>query len=337
VAPTRAERRERERAGSRDARPASAASTALASPIATDGLPLRVTATPFKGSGNKARVVMVLELDASTLDFVREGNRLVSRFDVSYLATDAKRRIYPEVRHPATVTVDAVSLDTVSLDAARVRVVTDLEMEQGRYQVRVAAATTARNGSVVYDLEVPDFSDEDLALSGLALLAPSEALVLTLRADRRGDPLTGAKCYSERCTSPGGTAVPLGADAADLQLLDGRLPAPPTTAREFGANEAVVLVAEVYDRSRIRRDAPHTIEVTALLRDAAGRTWPLGGAERTATARRSDAGGHVFSLRLPLEDVPAGLYALRLEARSTAGGGRLVSREIPIRVRQAER
>ena len=48
------------------------------------------------------------------------------------------------------------------------RVITQLKLPAGRYQIRASAGGAAAAGSVVYDLYVPDFMD-DFSLSGVAL------------------------------------------------------------------------------------------------------------------------------------------------------------------------
>jgi VWFA-related protein len=139
VAPTRGERRARERARERETAPGSPAAALVASPLATDGLPIRVFAAPFR-NGRQARVPLVIEMPASRLDLPFAGGAYTGTVDVSYVMTDAKRRIYPEVRHVASVRVEPSSRSAEPLDGVRVRVVTELELAPGRYQVRVGAA-----------------------------------------------------------------------------------------------------------------------------------------------------------------------------------------------------
>ena len=120
---------------------------------------MRVSAVPSKGDGRNANVDVTVEVDAATLDLVSKDGIYSGKFDLRYLATDAKRKIYPEVRHTADVKIEPTSSRAVtSLNGVRVRVLTGLELPKGRYQLRVAAGTPMRAGNVVYDLEVPDFS-----------------------------------------------------------------------------------------------------------------------------------------------------------------------------------
>ena len=59
-----------------------------------------------------------------------------------------------------------------------------------------------------------------------------------------------------------------------------------------------------------------------------GSTLPLTTETRSHKARQDP-----FTLRVPLSEVPAGRYLLRVEARSEAKGVEPVERRIPIEVR----
>jgi hypothetical protein len=113
-------------------------------------------------------------------------------------------------------------------------------------------------------------------------------------------------------------------------LLDGRLPGAPTTRREFGAGENVVLVVEVYDNAAAGAQAP-AVRLDTELRAADGTLIALTpGVEATTKA----PGRHAFAVRLPLASVPPGAYSLRVRARTGSGGDDAIVRAIPIRVRQ---
>ena len=61
------------------------------------------------------------------------------------------------------------------------RVVSEFELPHGRYQLRIAAGSPPRAGSVVYDLEVPDFGN-GLQMSGVSITTATAADVATFRA-----------------------------------------------------------------------------------------------------------------------------------------------------------
>ena len=338
VAPTRAERRAQEAVARRRRNHAvpPAASLALASPVTTDGLPLHVTAIARHAQEDEARVTLVVELDAATPGLRLERGDDRGTVDLSYLLTDARRRVYSEVRHTASIPADAESDAPLTAHGGRVRILTELQLPEGRYQIRVGASAGGRVGGVVYDLEIPDFGDDDLAVSGLALSTPAERGVLTLEAEQRNGRLKTTTCYSERCASSitDGGALRVRAAPGSGTTTASPVSAPPTTAREFLAADHVVVSAEVYENVRRRRGAPaHTMAAHVSLRAADGRVMPLTQAELPSTAPRAASGGHVVALRLPLADTPPGPYALRLEVTTDRGDARSVIREIPIRVK----
>lgn len=324
VAPTRDERlaRQREQAKAPD----SALATALATPMATGGIPLRVFATPFKGPGKNATVAMGVELEAASLGLTEQQGALRGDFNVHYLATDARRNVYPEVARTATVVIKS-SGGPVPLERVRVHVLSELDLPAGRYQVRIAAGTSSLAGSLVYDLEVPDFTEKPLAMSGIGLVTAQDPNVLTIQGGQGGGGKP-AKCYTERCATPAAAASKPTQAASPSQP---RLPGPPTIRREFAANEEVTLVVEAYDNAPRGTQPPPVITIAAELRGADGRMIPLASEQRSA-AQGTD-GTHAVALRLPLADVAEGAYVLRVQARSSADTGKVVTREIPIRIR----
>jgi VWFA-related protein len=310
---------QRRPARSQQPRPAPTSATArLESPIPTDGIPMRVFAAPFKGlSNDMATVALVLALD------------------MSYIANGAGNRdLYPEVRHVARIPAATIPAGSPA-GQARVRLFTDVQLREGRYQLRFASASAGVAGSVVYDLEIPDFDDVDLALSGLALISRSEMAVLTLRPDAGAGRLRPAECDASWCEPPLGPSPSPVRPVAETKvepLVHGVLPGPPTARRAFTTTEDLVLVAELYEK-RGRRDMPNRVALSASLRGDDGRVIPLSSENRSSTAARSASGGHTFVLRLPLTSVPAGDYALLVEARSDGRNAPAVTREIAIEIR----
>jgi VWFA-related protein len=273
-----------------------AVADALASPIASRGLPMRVFAAPYRDGGG-ANVLLAVEIDASKLPFDAADSALTSDLEITYVATDARSRVVPGRRHAATLAVKPEARQRVFEQG--VRVLSQFTLAPGRYQLRVAAGSGATAGSVVYDLEVPDFSKGDLSLSGVALTSRAAAAVTTLRPE---DPLRDA------------------------------LPSPPTAFREFDRADELVLFAEIYDN---RRPAKGTlaapIEMSATV-ERDGRTIRIAGLEtRPATASRRRSGGHPFTVRLPLAGLESGRYVIVVEAH--AGDAPAVSRRVPIEIR----
>jgi VWFA-related protein len=270
---------------------------AAGSPIPVAGIPLRVFAAPFKGTAPNASIAMAVELDASTLNFVEKDGTFVETLEMLHSATDINGKIFPGERHTVNL---AMKPDTYARVKERgFRVVSQVNLPPGRYQLRVALANrTGTAGSVVYDLEVPNFAAAPMTMSGVALTASSAGAVPTIKPK---DPL------------------------ADF------LPGPVTTAREFDRTDLLALFAEFYEN---QRNVPaHALDFRAELRAEGGRVVRQVAEERSSTELQGGGGGYGFSARLPLDDVEPGLYVLHVEGRSRAGNLPVASRDIQIRVR----
>jgi len=260
----------------------------MQSPLPVSGLPLRVSAVPFRGPGGPASVLLTGEVPAAAF-----GSADVP-IELSYAAIDAT----PAVRGSQTLR-STLAAGSSSLALARQRGVTfarRLELSPGRYQVRVGARDGARNvtGSVLYDLDVPDFAAEPLAMSGVVL---------------------------------GVTRAAPPAMARD-EAIEAALGAPPVTRRRLSAADGeVVAHAEVYDRE----PAPHDLTITATLRGAAG-TVVFDDAERHRSPDAGAGGTHRYTVQVPLADVPPGDYVLTVEAASHGSAGRTVQRRIPLAI-----
>jgi VWFA-related protein len=275
-----------------------AVADALGSAVAARGIPLRVFAAPYKRTGDRSTIALAVEIDVSTLGFDRRDDALTSAIEISYFATDSTGKIHPGRRHTATLVVEPEAREQVFQHG--VRVLSEFELPDGRYQVRVAAGSDSRAGSVVYDLEVPDFRKGPLAMSGISLTSAAAVSATTLRPH---DPIGDA------------------------------LPAPPIASRDFARDDRIVLFAEVYDNRRTgRNESPPPIELTAMLLSGRGRVVRVSSLETGALpVVRPGSDGQGFTTQLLLDGLDAGSYVIQVDARS--GDAPVVSRSIPIRVR----
>jgi hypothetical protein len=310
---------------------------ALASPLQTTGVTMRVAAAPFRLSGRKSTVALTVEVDPKTLQFSERNGRFQATFEIRHVVTDSRAKIYPEFRHQGTVDVDARSY--VRLSQTGIRMVSQIELPDGRYQVRVASARGSRNGGVVYDLVVPDFRD-DFQMSGVVLTTLAAADVLTFRPDRNpAQKQTGKTCRKRVCAAAAtfsSRLVPYAARAStsDRPLLSDVLPAAPATTRDFASTDTLALFTEVYDNEKPdRKDPPYAITLTATLHNTESIVFKQVSEERDAQAVRRKSGGHGFSLKVPLAGMAPGTYVLRVEASSSRDEKHRVSRNIPVRVR----
>ena len=274
-----------------------AVSAALGSPLPIAGVPIKVFAAPYKGTAPNAAVALVFEIDISNLDFVQNGGTFNEQVDVAFTAVNIQGKVFPGERQTLTLTLKP---DTYERAQARgIRVLSQTNLPPGRYQMRVAAGNKGgKAGSVVYDLEVPDFSKQPFVMSGVALTAASAGQAPTIKPK---DPL------------------------GDF------LPGPPTTTREFDKGDLVVLFAEFYENTR--GTAAHMLDFKAELRAEGGRVVQQVSDERSSTELQGSSGGYGFQARLPLDDVEPGLYVIHVEGRSRVNQDATASRDIQIRVR----
>ena len=304
----------------------------------TSDFPMQVTAAPFRGRGRNAAVAFAVELEAASLGLAEYDGVFRGRVNVRYLATDAKRKVYPEVSHVVSVQIRRGSAGSrVPLEHIRVRVVSELELRAGQYQVQVTAGSAKAAGRSTYDLNIPDFGSEPLVMSGVMLIRPSDPMVLTLNTRTGSGSNVEVSCQPPECKDPaasGDGSISLKPSVSEPQLRGGVYGAP-STAREFKPGTELVVVAEAYDNTRRRKNVSPVVTLTTDLRKADGTTVPLGSSEQRVTTLREDVSGGAFKSYISLPaNLPDGEYVLLAQARSNADEKRMVSREIPISIRR---
>jgi hypothetical protein len=182
------------------------------------------------------------------------------------------------------------------------RVVRRIQVPPGRYQLRIGAreAGGGRVGTVIFDLDAPDFSKAPLAMSGIAIASGSMSVIPT--------------------TSP---------DPNVTEFKD-VLPSPPTALRDFPHNDTLAIFAEVYDNIG---KTPHRVAITTTILADDGHEVKKFEDERRSDELRGPGGGYGYSTQFPLTGIAPGRYVLRVAARSTLGNGDPVSRDVEFRVR----
>ncbi|MBA3269470.1 MAG: VWA domain-containing protein, partial [Acidobacteria bacterium] len=269
---------------------------AMSSPVPVSGLPIAVTASVFKGPDNSGTVVVSTLVGGRDLVLVDKGGTFHNDLEVAWLAVDQKGKSFFGDRNTLNL---ALKPDTVArLRAAGFRVISSLDLPPGRYQLRVAAreANTRRSGSVLYDIEVPDYAKERLSMSSLALTSAATSLAPTARPK---DP---------------------------LQKL---LPGPLTSYREFGQNDEIALFTEVYESGN---GPAHKVEINLAMKAEGGQTVFQTREERDSAELKGNSGGYGFSARIPLRDIAPGLYVLRVDAHARVGDRATAARETTITV-----
>jgi VWFA-related protein len=270
---------------------------AMGSPLPMAGVPMTVFAAPYKGTAPNAAVALAVELNLSSFDFVERDGTFHEELEVLYSATDSNGRVFPGDRHRVALTLKPDTHARVLANGFRV--LSQIDLPTGRYQIRVAAGNAGgRAGSVIYDLEVPDLHRAPLVMSGVAITSVAALGVSTV---------------------------------APKEPLRDFLPGPVTSQREFDSNDTLALFAEFYEGAR--GGSTRTLEMRAELLAEGGRLVRSVVEQRSSTELGTDGGGYGFTAEMPLTDLAPGLYVLRVQGQLQTGDRPLVSREIQLRVR----
>ena len=270
---------------------------AMNSPLPIAGIGMSVFAAPFKGNAPNAAVAIAVELAAGTFTYTEKNGVFTNDLELGFTAVDAKGKQHAGDRNTINL---GLKPDTMARVKARgFRVISQIDLPPGRYQLRIAAAESGgKAGSVLYDLEVPDFYKSPLTMSGLAITAASAGQTPTARSK---DPLR------------------------DL------LPGPPTATREFQRGDELALFAEFYENAP---GAPaHKLDITTTIRSDEGRVVMQNQEERASTELQGGRGGYGYTTRIPLTDFAPGTYVLHVEAKSRVAPDRGVGRDVEIRIR----
>ena len=268
---------------------------ALESPLPLTSLPLAVTAAVFKGPAPRGSVIISSYVAGSAIPFTEADGMFKNDLEVLGIATDDKGKTTNTGRNTVNLNMKPDTAKRVT--ATGFRVIQSMELNPGRYTLRVAMreANTRKAGSVVFDLEVPDFAKSALTMSDVALTSALSGVAPTVRPK---DP------------------------------LEKLLPGPLTTYREFSSTDEIALFAEIYDNNK----QPHKVEIAATVKAEGGQTVFQTKETRDVADLAGSAGGYGFETRIPLKQFAAGLYVLRVEGTAQVGDHASVAREIVFRV-----
>jgi hypothetical protein len=270
---------------------------ALANPIPASGVQLSVFAAPFTGPAPKASITVAVEFSPKTLRFVEENGKFNEDIELHVLAVDGSGKMQDGGPTTMPLRLSAPNHDAVMANGFRV--LRRLTVPPGRYQIRVAAKESNGNevGTVTQTLDVPDFSNGALQMSGVVVTAKS-----AIRTP---------------------TANP------DPQFKD-VLPGAPTATRDFPRGDILAIFAEVYDN---QPTPPHRVSIASSILTDDGRELFAAADERSSDDLQGKKGGYGYTRELPLGDLPAGRYVLRLTAHSLLGNNVTVARDVEFRVR----
>jgi VWFA-related protein len=276
--------------------PAAALRAAISSPLPVAGLPMEATAAVFKGAAPNGAVVISTLIGTRTLELTEKEGTFQNTLELVITAVDYKGKSFDGGRHTVGLKLKPENVQRVR--ATGFRALNQIDLPPGRYKLRIAVAETgsSRAGSVMLDLEVPDYAKEKFAMSSLALTSATSTIGPTAR---QKDP------------------------------LEKMLPGPLTTFRDFPVGDEVALFAEIYDSTG---KTPHKVDIAATVKAEGGQTVFETREERDSSELAGSPGGYGFSARIPLKDVAPGLYVLRVEATNRMGDRLTTSREVVFRV-----
>jgi VWFA-related protein len=270
---------------------------ALNSPLPVSGLGLTASAAAFRGAGNKASISVALEIEGSRFKFTEKGDRFVDEVEISMIAFDAGGTGRDGGRDSVGLTLREQSRDAVLTRG--VRILRRLDLSPGIYHLRIGARERGSGsvGTVMLDVDVPDFSKAPLVMSNIVLTSMAASTVPTARADD--------------------------------QLKD-VLPAAPTTIREFARNDEIASFTEVYDN---QTRTPHRVEIKTSVLEDGGKVVFTASEERRSEELGAAGGGYGHATKIPLKDFVPGRYVLRVEARALLSNGGTAARELEFRIR----
>ena len=274
---------------------------ALDGPIAVSGLTLQAFPVALRGAGGKDAIVMAIEVDGRGVTFATGADGLFhADLELTSFATDVNGKVKDGTHDELKLNLKPQTHAVVS--SSGFRVLRRLQVPPGRYQLRVGAreAGGGRVGTVIFDLDAPDFSRAPLAMSGIAIASGSMSVMPTASPD------------------------PNVTEFKDV------LPSPPTAARDFPHNDTLAIFAEIYDNIG---KAPHRVEITTTILADDGHEVRKFEDERRSDELHGQGGGYGYKTQFPLTGIAPGRYVLRVAARSTLGNGDPVSRDVEFRVR----
>ncbi|MEO8257824.1 MAG: VWA domain-containing protein [Acidobacteriota bacterium] len=270
------------------------ARAALDSPLPVSGLTIQVFAAAFKGTAPKASVLLGVEMRGRDLQ-LGAGDKL----QLSFYAVDAKGKY--QGGNSENVTLNLRPETRTTIQGSGMRTLSRFDLPPGRYQLRVVANELATRavGSVLYDLDVPDFTKGPLVMSGVALTSAASSRVPTVRPDD------------------------------ELKQV---LPAPPMGNRVFPVGDELFLFAEIYDNAA---GSPHKVDIKTTVTADEGNELFKSEDTRDSSELQGKSGGYGYSTRVPLAGMSPGLYVLKVEARSRLGQGPTTNRQVQFRIEAA--
>ena len=271
----------------------------MASPLPKTGLQLRVSAIAKKGVGKNTDIEVLIDTLGKDLTFTEKNGTFNNRLSMSVGVFNKEGKSVTAERPDVDLNLRPETHARVMQNG--VRILRHLSVPPGRYQVRVAAQDNGKTkqGSVHFDLDVPDFTKDPIALSNVALAATADRAV-----------------YSP--PKPG------------FDPFNGLLPGAPSALREFPNDSEIAAAVEVY----VNKPTPtHRIDITSTVKADDGRVVFTHSEERSSEELHGTPGGFGYAVRIPIKGWVPGLYVLTIDAKSRLNNVEPATRVIQFEVR----
>jgi VWFA-related protein len=271
---------------------------ALDSPIPISGLVISMFAAPMKGAAPNGSVALTLEIEGRHLNFANENGLFHDDVEVAVLAVDRDTKIRDGGRDVVQLRLKPQTHQVVSQNG--VRITRRLDLPPGRYQLRVGVRDggSGATGSVIDDIEVPDFVKEPLTMSGVLL----------------------SSAYASR--------IPTANPDPDLKEL---LPSQPTAIRDFPQNDQLALFTEVYDN---QTKVAHRVSIkTTVIADDGKVVYTHEDERKSEELKGGKGGGYGYTTAIDTKTLAPGRYVLRVEAATLLTDGGKTMRELEFRIR----
>jgi VWFA-related protein len=261
-------------------------------------LPLTATAVAFRGQDARASVAVIMESPGDNLALADAGGKTVGEVEVTTVIVDQQNAITAGQNQKISFNLSPENNERIKRNGFRTLAKLD-DLKPGRYQLRlgVVPGGSSLRGSLWYDLDVPDFSKGDLAMSGILLSS-----------------VAGGQ-------TPTGNPAKLFVDALTL---------PPTTVREFKLADELNIYAEIYDN---QLSPPHQVDLTVTVKSADDRIVYRSNDWASSEEMTIGKGAYPSTTWIPLEELGGpGNYVLHLQAQRALDGTQPIERTVPFKV-----
>ena len=264
---------------------------ALNAALPVSSVAMSMTAGAFRNA-NGRNISATVVVETPGVEVVVPENKPAAVLEMTAVAIEKRGLIRNGEHGRVQLSASSDAIDRVKRSGFRW--IARLEnLTPGRYEIRGAVnVAPSRQGSVWYELEIPDLSKAALTMSDVMLTSTAASTDrMTVRADKTA------------------AAIP---------------PFAPTARRDFSANDSVAIYAEVYDNDHT---PGREIETSVAVIDDRGNEKA-----RTVETQTAANGVVKIGTRVALAPLAPGAYILAVEARQAANRSVSAGRAVPFRV-----